>query len=413
MSDSDNQQKPEKSKGGALGVISTLFTMLIIIGGAAGILYWIYSSEPEAQREGATKKTAILVDVQQVRRGNYTPIITGLGRVEASEDIILSPRVDGRVINISENFVPGGFVNKDDVLVEIDPSDYKNTVRQRESELRQAQSELDIEFGRRDVAQKEYELLDQKISEENKKLVLRQPQLESARATVLSAQAALDQAKLELERTTIEAPFDAQILSRNVSIGSQVEPGMTLARLVGVDEYWVIVTVPLSKLSQIGLPAQWQKGAPVKLRNRTAWPEGVERTGYVSRLIGAVDNETRLARLLVVVEDPLARDPGTQGPQMIVGTIVQARIQGRTLNNVVRINRDFLREGNTVWVKDNGKLAIRKADVAFMDKQYAYIANGLEDGDLLVTGNLATVAEGVALRTEGENTVNDAQGTSE
>jgi RND family efflux transporter MFP subunit len=386
-----------------MGWPSTIFTIMVILGLAAGLIAWIYSSEPEAQREGATKQSAMLVDVQIVRRGNFVPRITGLGTVEAAQNIILSPRIEGRVIEISENFLPGGFVNKDDVLVKIDPSDYQNSVQQRESELQQARSDLEIELGRRDVAKREYELLGKKMKDVDKALVLREPQLASARASVLSAQAALNQARLELERTSIEASFNAQILTRNVNVGSQVEPGMGLARLVGIDEYWVIVTVPLAKLDQIAFPQNGEKGAPVRVVNRTAWPEGIYRQGRIKRLIGALDEQTRLARVLVSVSDPLALKEGTKGPKMIVGTVVQAVIEGRPLPNVFRINRDHLREGNTLWVKKDGKLEIRDAVVVFQDKQYAYLSKGLHDGDQLVTSNLATVAQGALLRTESEN----------
>lgn len=391
----EKEQKP-------LSLIKSFFIIGAIIAIAALAVFWIYSNEPVAQREAATKKTAMLVDVEEVRRGTYTPRIEGLGAVEAAQDIILSPRIEGRIVEISENFVPGGFVEEGEVLVKIDPSDYQNTVKQRESALQQAQSELDIELGRQDVAEREYKLLDQKLTEENKALVMREPQLAAARAAVLSAQAELDQAKLELERTDIAAPFDAQILTRGVNVGSRVDPGDELARLVGIDEYWVTVTVPVARVNQISFPENGEPGARVKIRNRTAWPEGITREGRVIRLIGALDDQTRLARVLVSVKDPLALKENTNGPKMIVGSVVQAEIEGTPLENIVRIDRDFLRDNDTLWLKREGKLVITDATVLLKDKEHAYISDGLKDGALLVTGNLATVAEGIELRTESE-----------
>ena len=402
MSAETDSSEGEKSTVRTIGGPATILTILVILGVAAGLIAWIYSSEPEVQREGATKQTAMLVDVQTVQRGDFRPRITGLGTVEAAQDIILSPRIEGRVIGISENFLPGGFVDEGEVLVKLDPADYTNTVRQRESELQQARSDLDIELGRRNVAKKEYELLDRKLFEDNKRLVLREPQLAFARASVLSARAALAQAKLKLDRTSITAPFNAQILTRNANVGSQVDPGMGLARLIGIDEYWVIVTVPVAKLEQISFPQNDEQGAQVRLSNRTAWPEDSYRRGRIRRLIGALDDRTRLARVLVSVKDPLALQKSTKGPKLIVGTIVQAEIEGRVLQNVFRIDRDFLREDDTLWVKQDGRLEIRAATVVFKDKQYAYISEGLHNGDQLVTSNLATVAQGAPLRTESE-----------
>jgi RND family efflux transporter MFP subunit len=394
----------------ALGWRSTLVTIIVIAALAAGLIYWINISEPKAQREGATKRTAMLVAVERVQRGTFAPTITGLGRVAPARELVLSPRVEGRVTAVSDNLLPGGFVAEGERLVRIDPADYANSVQQRESALQQARSELAIELGRRDVARTDLELLDRELTPENRALVLREPQRQAARAAVRAAEAALTQARLELARTALDAPFPAQVLSRTISLGSQVAPGAELARLVGIDEYWVIVTVPVAKLSQIAFPADGEADASVWLRHRTAWPEGESRQGRLRHLIGALDDQTRLARVLVSVNDPLARAAETQGPPMLVGAIVQAQIPGRPLTDVFRIDRDALRENDRLWLNVDGTLQIRDAQVAFKDRQYAYIRDGLDDGDWLVTSNLATVAEGAPLRTEAQE---PAQGPAE
>ncbi|MDZ7690354.1 MAG: hypothetical protein U5K69_04265 [Balneolaceae bacterium] len=84
---------------------------LILLGGGA-LLGLILSTEPTAQRSGATQETAMLVDVTDVERGNYTPTIRAMGTVIPSQDITLSPRVTGEIIELSPNFTPGGFVEK-------------------------------------------------------------------------------------------------------------------------------------------------------------------------------------------------------------------------------------------------------------------------------------------------------------
>lgn len=388
--------------------LATLIGIGTIAAVAVFMIILINSTEPQARREAATKRTAMLVDVQPVQSGTYNPRIEGLGVVEAAQDITLSPRVNGRILEIAENFIPGGFVKEGDMLLRIDPADYENAVTQIESALAQAQADLDIELGRQGVAKKEYELLNRNLDNENKGLVLRVPQLKAAEAHVKSAQAMLEQAKLELDRTTLTAPFDAQILSRHVNIGSEIDTNTDLARLVGVEEYWVIASVPVARLTDIAFPEDGMSGARVTIRNRSAWPEGAIRQGEVVRLIGALDGQTRLARVLIRVKDPLALSPETQGPKMLVGAMVQAEIEGRALENVFRIDRDYLREGDRLWLKRDGKLAITDADVAFKDKDYAYVTAGMEDGDLLVTSNLAAVAEGIDLRTSTDDAGDEA-----
>jgi hypothetical protein len=68
----------------------------------------------------------------------------------------------------------------------------------------------------------------------------------------------------------------------------------------------------------------------------------------------------------------------------------------------VRINRDYVRTNQTVWVMNEGKLNIREVQVVLSDSDYAYISEGLEANELVVTSSLSAVAEGLALRTESE-----------
>ena len=86
----------------------------------------------------------------------------------------------------------------------------------------------------------------------------------------------------------------------------------------------------------------------------------------------------------------------------MVGSYVEVRIEGKPIDNVIRLERDYLRQNDTVWVKANGVLEIRTVGLAFLDKQYAYISEGLNANDLVVTTNLASVFEGASLRLEGE-----------
>ena len=51
---------------------------------------------------------------------------------------------------------------------------------------------------------------------------------------------------------------------------------------------------------------------------------------------------------------------------------------------------------------EGGKLVIRRVEIAFRDAQHAYVSGGLEPGARVVTTNLATVADGVLLRAEGD-----------
>lgn len=391
----------------------TLIICLLILLVAGGVVFWIFNTEPEARRQGATKKTAMLVDVVPVQMGGHHPTIVATGTVRPARRVQLSPRVGGYVLDIAQDFVPGGFVKEGQMLLQLDPADYENRLTLRKSELAQVQADLRIEQGNQNVARQDYQLLGDTLAPEREALVLRQPQLEAVRAQIKAAESAVTQAELNLERAVIRAPFDAQLITRNTNIGAQVGPGDSLGQLVGTDTYWVTATVPTSQLRWLRFPKQsWKEGAPVRLVSQTAWPEGAYRTGYLYKLLGTLESNTRMARVVIAVPDPLAlRTENAGKPRLMVGAFVEAHLPGEQLGQVVRLDRDLLREDETVWVMQGDTLDIRNVKLALKDAKYAYIRSGLQTGDKVVKTNLSTVVEGAALRLP-ENEPSDSTVTS-
>lgn len=367
------------------------------------IVVLIYSSEPTAQSEGATKKSAMLVSVEQVEKGTFTPLFQATGSVTALEDIQLSAQVSGQVIRRNPAFVPGGRVKKGTELLKIDPADYKNQIELRRSELMQAQTDLEVELGRQNIAKQDLKLIgSDSLTQDQRDLVLRKPQFSAVQARITAAKAALSQAQLNLERTSIVAPFDAQIISQTASLGSQLNQGDNLGRLVGLDYYWVEVSLPVRKLKWLSFPTHHrERGAPVTIKNTSDWGEGEHRIGYLANRVGALDAQSRLARLLIEVPDPLNLKNKDQ-PELLIGSFVEVEIEGNPIEQVIRLNRDYLRTNQTVWVMENEKLSIKKVKVKLMDAHYAYISEGLEDGAQVLTTNISTVTEGIPLRTEVE-----------
>lgn len=424
-------QLQTKSKRRWLHVVVNLLVCIAILGAALAAIIWINETEPVAEKVNSTRKSAALVETITVRRGTYSPRLSGLGTVQAAQQISLQPRVGGQVVELSTGFVPGGMIKKGDLLLRIDPADFENVVSIRKSELEQAEASMKIEEARKQLAVKELKLLGNSIGDANRGLVMREPQIASMKAEVSAAKAAVDRAELDLERTSIFAPFDAQVLTRMINTGSQVGPGDELGQLVGLDEYWIMATVPVRSLRWVKFPnmevnrsnslAETKEsvivseqtpagtdgsetiedtssniGSKVVLRNIDAWGADKTRVARVSKLIGTLDQQTRLARVLITVDDPLGQK--SNAPPLILNTLLQTEIEGRAIENVVRLDREYVRDQDTVWVMRNDKLEICDTDIVFQDAKFAYIKNGLDDGDEVVTTTLATVAEGVGLR---------------
>jgi RND family efflux transporter MFP subunit len=371
-----------------------------IFGAGAGVLALVYSTEPTAAREGARKKTAMLVRLAEAERGTFSPRLTSLGTVRPAREVVLRAQVSGEVVEVSEHLVPGGFVADGEQLLRIDPADYRAALRQREAELAQARAELQIEGGRQKVARRELERFEGAAGDANEALMLRQPQLAAAKARVDFARAATDRARRDLERTRILAPYEAQILSRMIELGSRVERGDALARIADVGTYWVEATVPVADLQWLAFPDEsGAGGASARVRHRGAWPEGAWRIGRLFRLIGELDDQTRMARVLVAVDDPLGRAEGApEVPPLMLGAFVEVQIEGRPLVDVVRVSRGHVRKNGTVWVMKDGALDIRRVGIVLRDERHAYVREGLEGSERIVASDLARVVPGAPLR---------------
>jgi len=83
--------------------------------------------------------------------------------------------------------------------------------------------------------------------------------------------------------------------------------------------------------------------------------------------------------------------------------LLQTEIEGKPIEHVIRLRRNYVRDEDTVWVKKDDKLEIRKVVVDFRDSEFAYVSSGLDDGDEVVTSTLATPAEGIGLKKKETN----------
>jgi len=384
-----------------LGRVCRLLLAAAILAAGFGVsLHWLMN-RPAAQRRSREREAA-LVEVRALRPGVETVTLRAMGTVVPARSIQLAARVSGQTVQVSPKFVPGGRFNAGERILQIEQKDYELVVEQRKSDLTRVESELKLELGRQSVAQREYELLGQEVQKEDEELLLREPQLAMAEAAVSAARALLDQARLDLQRTAVTAPFNCTVLSRSVELGSQVSVGMGLASLVGTDECWIQALVPTDELRWIRIPGfKDTTGSAARVYYEPAWGPDVARGGAVVGLMTELEPEGRMAMLLISVKDPLQLSSPAERPRaLILGSYVRVEIDGRELRDVVRVPRTALRDGDRVWLMStDGTLDIRDVTVAWSGNDYVYVSEGLSDGDLLVTSDLAAPVAGTALRT--------------
>ena len=383
----------------ARGIFRILLPMVVLAAGVA-VAFWLMETRPQAKPRPQVHN-ATLVSVTSVDYSPQQTVISGMGTVTAARHVELKPQVSGEIIELNRNLVPGGHFRQGETLLKIDPTDYRLTVRQLTTDVAKAESDLQLEQGNQLVAQKEYKLLGETVSEVEKALMLRRPQLENLRATLEAAQAKLEQARVDLARTQIKAPFNAVVKARSADVGARASESTVLATLAGTDAYWVEVSVPVSQLRWIRIPqAAGDQGALVRVYDSAAWGDGVFRQGRVVRLEADLEEQGRMARLLVQVEDPLSLQPGnTDQPRMLIGAYLRVEIEGQPVTSAAAIDREFIRNGSDVWImEDNGNLSIRPVEIAFRGIDHILVTGGISPGENLVVTDLAAPVEGMLLR---------------
>ncbi|MGM0381260.1 MAG: efflux RND transporter periplasmic adaptor subunit [bacterium] len=391
--------KREGRHGGAV-VKVLLIVVILALGGAAGG-YFILTERSTGRKEKAAEVESVAV--KRVSPDTYPALFDARGTVEASRAVKLQPRVSGEITAVSRNFIPGGQFEKGDTMLVIDRQDYQLNVNRKENELKKARARLKMERGEQEVAREELGLSGQKLSGLQQELALRQPQLSQAEAEVETARLALQQAHLDLERATVRAPFDAHILERQVERGANVSPGQVLAHLAGTGEYWVEVTVPVARLRWLNFPdSAGDTGSEVKIYSAGSDNRELLRTGYIKELIGQVERETRQARLLVAVEDPLGLESSGRD-KLLLGNFVELEFLGENIPGVVRLDRELLRRNNRVWVLDeSGRLDKRKVEIVFGTQEDVFVKSGLADGDRLINSELSRPVDGTRLKVHSE-----------
>jgi RND family efflux transporter MFP subunit len=389
-----------------------LHVLLPLIALACGIAitFYLLETKPTA-KPGKRPSTAMLVEVQQVVSGPQVTRLEAMGEIIPARQIEIKPRVSGEIIQVSKEFLPGGFFSANQPMLSIDRTDYDLIVSQLESEVVRVESDLVLEMGNQRIAQRELALLGEAVSTEEKALILRKPQLDKLYATKTFAESKLAQARLNLERTDIAAPFNGVITSRMVDTGAKISESTVLATLVGTDAFWLQLTLPAEQLQWVKIPSNSdEEGSSVKIFSQGSTGNS-HRTGQVIRLSAALEEQGRMAQLLVRVDDPLClKNENRDKPKLLLGSYVRAEIEGITIASGVRLDRSHIHEGNSVWLMDNkGLLDIRQVDVIFRGRNHVIVNGGMKDAERMVTSALSSPVAGIRLRLQQDDAAADQQ----
>jgi multidrug efflux pump subunit AcrA (membrane-fusion protein) len=412
------------------------------IGGAAALYFLRQTPEPQPPDPQAP-----YVEYGRAVEPKRPLVITSNGIVEPRAEIGLSAEVPGRVAYVSPELLSGGRFDQGDVLIRIESEEYENRVREIEATVQERQVQLQRAQEEARIARRELQNLEARLAEDEERragagleadfevagespgrrdrtaeeispLARERPQLEAAEAALDGAKAALATARLDVERSSIEAPFDGHVRSEDVDIGQFVQPGQERARIYSAEGVEIGVRRRSRKAALIpGLFSLEAGGEAERVAALVTADFGGERfawEGYVDRARGFIDERSRTVDAVIRVPDPFApgQPVGAQAeedlvsrPPLLVGTYTTVLIEGQDPERFLSIPAEALRGGDAVWAlaegEEEGEIRLRITPVEVVlrqDERVAIRAPAMPAGTLVVTSQIQAVTDGMAVR---------------
>ena len=377
--------------------LSISLICLGIVGVGYLVMAGLKASTPEAKKR-QPRAMQVLVNIEPLIMANAGVRVEGMGLVVAAREVKLKAQVSGQVVEIAADFLEGQHVAAGTVLAQIEADDYELQLAQAQSTLELREAELELEMGFQRVAGREWQLLGESsdILAESSSLALREPQLKQAQAMQRSAQSAVDRARLDLSRTEIAVPFNAQVLEKSVEVGSLAGIGGDVAHVVSTDSFYVRVSIPVNRVPVLEIPG----GEALVSISGAESP----MTGRIISLLGDLDPNGRMARVLVEVRDPLGLEAQNAGrAKLLLGAYVTVDLVGHPMPNTFLIPRETLRNDDHVWLRrPDATLEIRSVSVLWKNRDTVVIGEGLAAGEQLITSSLSFAADGMEVTVAGE-----------
>lgn len=338
--------------------------------------------------EGRVLKTQVL----SLEHADFQVKVQTQGVVRPHNEATLTAEVSGKIKLISPALQDGTFFNEGEILLQLDDDDYKTAVISAEAQVARAKALFAQEEARAKQARLNWE--DLGYTEEPNELVLRLPQLREAEANVKATEAAFDQTKRDLERTSVRAPFSGRVLQRTVSVGQAVSQGTSLALIYNTDFVEVRLPIAASELLFLSIPeSSDEKPVPVKLYDSLTPESEVEWSGMIVGTEGALDADSRELFAIARVDDPFSRNvaPEKRKSPLRIGQPVRAVIQGKVLKNVIAIPRTAVRQLNRIYIVDEKEMLLTRYEIdpIWSDQENHVVRNDeIKDGALLATSRL-------------------------
>ena len=285
---------------------------------------------------------------------------------------------------------------KGDILLRIDKRDYELNLTNAESNLYQAKVNLEREIAESQIAK------DQWIRNREgtpSDLALRKPQLAQAQALLKAAEANFEIAQRNLSRTSLKAPFDGRIKNKFVDVGAVISPGVPLAQIYSTDKIEIYLPIAEQDLEFLdinldGNPIPNEKRPNLVLYNDYGGKKFYWE-GQIVRSTAEIDPQTRMISLIGEINNPF--EGSYSDNPLKIGMFLNAIIDGKKFNDVVRVPRYAVRDDKIWVVNQEGILTSKKVTVLRYEQGQALIISGLDNGDEILLTKLSAPVDGMRL----------------
>ena len=304
------------------------------------------------------------VDIDTARVQPIVDAVRATGHIEAVQAVELRPDEQGRVTALL--FHEGQLVTRGAPLVKID-----DEVLRAEAERADAD---------RDLAKQQLERV-RRLREQN---AATPADLERVEAAARSANANLAVLQLQIEKSTVRAPFSGVVGQRFVSVGDYVTTSTRLLTLQTVDPQRAVIEVPE------------RHAVSLKLGQTVAFTVAADPTKQFAARVDFIDPVVEATNRTITVKGLAANPARVLRP----GMFIEARLATATRASAVVIPEDAvqpLRTANVVWVVDKGRASRRVVQLGARSQGIVEVVSGVSAGELVVVGGLERMGEGMPL----------------
>ena len=396
-------------------VILQIILPLLLLGCMIGFACYLVYLRAKPEAKNITRK-APFVEIITVQAEVLRSTVSTSGTVRPRTQTDLLAEVPGIIEavapfpqeqNSSASFRAGGFFRANDLLLRIEDVDLKTAVAESVANLSRANLLLIQERELAKQAQIEWGGRDWSKAPE---LVRRIPQIQKAEAEAKAAEAKLTQARHNLDRAQVRAPFEGRILKTMADVGQRVGGGTSssLARIYALDSAEVDLSLSRSEMQFLGFSEQLGISEQERIKTEVLDANGkVAYEGILDRSEGIVDARTRLNRLVARFDDcfsnPFQKKQENRAEPLQIGQFVKLRLWGEKVRVFVVPNSAFRTQDTLLVVNSNDELRIRQVKTVCRQGKEVWVSAGLESGERVCVTPIEIISEGMKVRIADRN----------